>query len=597
MRAPAGGDPTVRPTVDERAGAKKAGSGLFEAAPLLKLLRAWRVVILRQDAEVSNYRPRPQASPATSGRFGADAYADYVGARLLEFFADTTPWQRRLWDAGSVLALEEVHEASEWVQRHVLSPGALAWLARDVERLVGRDRAIGGRELRKQVTDVLRSPLVSDSRHHRRLRQLTDMIESGYLGRWADAVDSQEAPAPERLSRAVASHLLDRGYSMGYLHRWTRRTVAAGRSLGELLGEAGEFAECADKNYEVLIPFVSVPRQGALATHLDTWLTGEGVARWLVTHAGAPKGVRQGGGFVFQLEAKDPYGAAGAASLIVERMIARSGYARALGGRLEPVGRVWVGDHDVDVPLRPPQRGAYVLSLVAERRLYAATERTALDDALELAAPLNHGSPGPAVSGGWAAIEALLIAPRDVDDAKEGRGAVAADRLAALVACSWPRSEFTALSYEHQPSTPDRLALELGAASTNRERSTLVADALVSGRRLALREPQDFAAESRMRAMLSEPRATLRDVNAHVTTALRRLYRQRNIVMHGGVTGALALDVTLRTTAPLVGAGLDRIAHAWLADGVPPLALAERASIGLGLVGGSDGHHVADLLE
>ena len=545
---------------------------------------------------MSNNRPAPACTPASGASFGSDPYADHVGARLLEFFADATPWSRRLWDAGSVMTLMEVYDASEWVDRHVLSAGALAWLAQDTERLVGRDRGTGDRELRQQLQRTLRSGVARGGRDHRRLRELTDLVEDGYLGRWLSALDSPSLPAPERLARALASHLLDCGYSMGFLHRWARAMVGRGASLAEVFREAEQLADAGARAFDVLVPLVSVPKPDELAAGLSTWLDAKRAAEWLAQHGGAPQGVRQSGSFLFGVKAMDPYAAAASAALIVDRMVARTSYARALGGRLEPVGRAWVGDQNLSVQLRPPQRGAHVLSLVTERRLYAAGEQTALDDALELAAPLNDGSPGPAISGGWAAIESLLVAPRDAEDGKDGRGAIAADRLAALVAASWPRSELTALSYRHRPVTPDRLAAELGAETENRRRARLVADALASGRQLAVRAPGDQAAASRMSTMLDSPRSTLHDVSGHVATTVRRLYRQRNIVLHGGATGAIARDVTLRTAAPLVGAGLDRIVHAELADGVSPLEVAERALLGLALVGGDDGSHVVDLL-
>ncbi|MEV4345901.1 hypothetical protein AB0J83_15655 [Actinoplanes sp. NPDC049596] len=79
--------------------------------------------------------------------------------------------------------------------------------------------------------------------------------------------------------------------------------------------------------------------------------------------------------------------------------------------------------------------------------------------------------------------------------------------------------------------------------------------------------------------------------------ALRRLYRTRNIVLHGGSTQGPAAKAALRIAAPLVGAGLDRIAYAVLAEGVAPLNLAARAEVGLKLVGGETGLTVTDLLE
>jgi hypothetical protein len=55
----------------------------------------------------------PLADQVLSGQFGA---------RLLDFTGETTPWQRRLWSLGTVLALRELHEAGPWVDAQVLSP-------------------------------------------------------------------------------------------------------------------------------------------------------------------------------------------------------------------------------------------------------------------------------------------------------------------------------------------------------------------------------------------------------------------------------------------------------------------------------------------
>jgi hypothetical protein len=164
----------------------------------------------------------------------------------------------------------------------------------------------------------------------------------------------------------------------------------------------------------------------------------------------------------------------------VLRLQARSSFARTGRGRLEPVGRVRVATHPDPLPLQPPARGADVLSLKRERTMYSVTGSARLDDVLELAAPLNEGPPAPAVSGAWAAIESLLYHPGDKAEADAGR-AIAADRLAALVTCSWPRAELTALSYRHLPTRPDDLSRMLERTSTNAERCGLVAQALREG--------------------------------------------------------------------------------------------------------------------
>lgn len=100
-----------------------------------------------------------------------------------------------------------------------------------------------------------------------------------------------------------------------------------------------------------------------------------------------------------------------------------------------------------------------------------------------------------------------------------------------------------------------------------------------------------------MRGLLASPRDTLDDVRRALTVAIRRLYRSRNIVLHGGSTDGVALQASLRTAAPLVGAGLDRIVHAALTEQLDPLDLAARAEVSLRLAGGETGLSVVELLE
>ena len=243
-----------------------------------------------------------------------------------------------------------------------------------------------------------------------------------------------------------------------------------------------------------------------------------------------------------------------------------------------------------------------MLSLVNERHLYQVDgQRTLIDDALELAAPVNRGALGPAVAGAWAAVESLLSHPDDPTEEERSGKAVAADRLAAIIACSWPRAELTALAGRHRPETPDDLAAKLAGCTTNRDKASAVADALTAGDTLAppnrFRRDADIAAVHRMRRVVNDPRKELATAATVFRIAMRRLYRTRNIVLHGGSTQGVALKAALRIAAPLVGAGLDRITHATLVEGLEPLDLAARAEVGLKLVGGETGLSVVDLLE
>jgi hypothetical protein len=153
--------------------------------------------------------------------------------------------------------------------------------------------------------------------------------------------------------------------------------------------------------------------------------------------------------------------------------------------------------------------------------------------------------------------------------------------------------------YFNDEGTYERLA----AYTTNIDRASCLADALrVSGPDAldfsgARTKHSDRPAAERMAALLADPRRVLTEVMGTYRIALRRPYRTRNIVPHGGATQGVALRASLRTAAPLVGAGLDRIVHAAQVQQLDPLDLAARAEVSLRLVGGETGLPAVKLLE
>src|SRR5262249_37778328 len=160
-------------------------------------------------------------------------------------------------------------------------------------------------------------------------------------------------------------------------------------------------------------------------------------------------------------------------------------------------------------------------------KTYAA-QRHAIDDALELAAPLNAGALAPGISGSWAALEALLTDAQDSDE-EEGKVA-AAVRAARLTACSWPRAELTALSYQvnERKAAGQKLASRLQEVGTNRDRSEIVAAQLRQDNGLPLRRSwrfgSDVAAVARMNGLLADPAKALKQVSGYVESSFRRMY-------------------------------------------------------------------------
>ncbi|MFI6689186.1 integrase [Streptomyces sp. NPDC050485] len=536
-----------------------------------------------------------------------DPYARHVLARMADYFTDEgTPWPRRLWDIGSVLALEELWEAGYWQAHQVLSPTACDWQRNELSALIGPDRGLGDKDLRKEITALLKQPLKDPSPERRRLKEIIGHVRSGYLERWAAAakLPEDQQVKPERFSRTVAAHLLDLGYSASHLKNWARGLDRDKATTVDIAESAAELARASAQSHSVLVALDRVPHR-ELAEPLEHWHSKGKVVTWLREHGHDTAGFRAGGGFVYQLQALDPYGAAEQARQLLGRMTARSQFLRARRGSIVPLPHIWVAGHPTPVPLDPPARGADVLSLVHEGHLYKVDSRRGrIDDALELAAVVNRGALAPAVAGGWAAVESLLVDAGDPQGDGERSGkAIAADRMAAILACSWPRAELTTLAHRHRPRQPDDLATAIEACTTNRERARLVATALKTGgaEALALTKAStrytDEPAAQRMAALVQDPRRQLAEVTKAFRIAMRRLYRTRNIILHGGATQGVALEASLRTAAPLLGAGLDRIVHAAYTEGLDPLDLAARAEVALQLVNGETGLTTVDLLE
>lgn len=513
-----------------------------------------------------------------------NVFENHVAARILDFLDARTPWNRRLWNIGLSLTLQEVLEAVGAVRAGVLSEAALKFLAESAQRQAGTDPGAGSADERRVLQAALKGRLRPEGLDYHVVSERLNTLAPAYLARWADALREPAPPGAERAARAVVSHLLDHGFSSDYLHRWWSfhlkhdQTV---RPLADIVSDAQALAMRGQRAFEALVPLTTaIPFPDS--TTVPEWRAASQVSEWLVANDSRVSGVRQDGAFLFTVDALDPEAAVVQCTEIVDQLVARM----AVGTRsaLKPVGKIWIAGTREPFAMNRRRREVWVEALEREQQLYNSKPSGAIDAALELLSHLQSSSPGAAVAGGWAAIEALLSEPDD----RVG----AADRLAMLVACSFPRAELTTLSYALQKVNP---AFADGVAE-NRARCDLVAEALASGPVHTGLNRSDRAAAVRMQKLLKHPHDALADVCEHATVAFRRLYRQRNLVLHWGKTDAVALRASLRTAAPLVGAGLDRIIHAYYVDKLRPLQLVARAKLAMATVGTTTGPSCTDLL-
>lgn len=505
--------------------------------------------------------------------------------RLQEFLSGRGPWFRSLWGIGVLLAIDELHEACAMLRQGHLSEPSVKRMAGSLHKRVGQDPAFSDVEkqfLNQQIQQIPRAEGVT----HYGLRHLSSHISTDYLKRWG-AVVANGQYSVERYARSVSTFLLDEGLSGEYLHELIGKLIRSADKVS--IGDVCEELNVALKNnpardFEVLLALNSVPNL-TKSTSAE-WLNGASVTAWLKTEGFDTRGVRSPVAMVLKVRARDVYGAAHLAREVSDRYEARAQIAT--GKTLNRFPMLWVKGASEPLPLEGVSRGVNVGELIREDRIFSSDASQSVDAALELLSHLNSSSAPAAIAGGWAAIEGLLADPND--------RSAAADNLAALVACSLPRAELTALSHRAERDSPDKFSM-LKDLKTNRERSRAIASMILEGKMPTMKAVADQCAVSRVQKILKDPKAELQAIRDFASESFHRLYRQRNIILHGGRLDSVALTASLRTVAKLAGAGMDRITHGHYVKNIKPLELVARANFSLALLDKKSELEVIDLLE
>jgi hypothetical protein len=517
-------------------------------------------------------------------------YDGQAAYRLMELFQPNLPWERSLWGFGFELSNLELLEACDALRLGHLSEASLRNLLSTIKAQIGPDPALENRQ-KQTLQDRLKEPPRSGGEAYHSIRQLTESIASTYVLQWAHVVSNgtNKPYQPERFAKSVAAFILDKGFSSAFVfNEWfkpylTNETVTI--ALPNFLEELHRLvAANPSRNFEVLVAFQRTP-----SVRPPGWLTPAQVITWLTEQHHSISGVRPSGGMLLEVEARDPYAAAEAARTILRRYSARA----ELGAKdpINLLNELWVKDFPTVHPLNHAPRGVRVEALSREQQIFSKESETPIgrrvDAAIELLAHMEDKSPAAAIAGGWGAIEGLLADPSNRSSA--------AEYLAPLVACSLPRAELTALSYKIQKEHPELIS-ELPGCTVNRERALMVARAIANGNPIPLRRDADQAAIRRIQRILSNPTPELKAIRELIASAFQRLYRQRNLILHGGFTSSIALAGSLRTASKLAGAGMDRIVHGLYVNNVEPLELVARANLGIDLIDPNHPERCVDLL-
>jgi hypothetical protein len=113
-----------------------------------------------------------------------------MAARLLDYFSSRTPWHRTLWNAGPVLALREVLEASEAQNLGHLSEKSIRGAVTTALRLLKDDPGIGSATERTALAVALtlngepRDEISYKGMEYEQIEELLNRATPLYLERW-----------------------------------------------------------------------------------------------------------------------------------------------------------------------------------------------------------------------------------------------------------------------------------------------------------------------------------------------------------------------------------------------------------------------------
>lgn len=516
-----------------------------------------------------------------------------------------TTWHRGLWQPGTLVLLDEVVEAVQatW-NGSLISDDAMRDVINTAIEQVTRDPGVGDESVRSSVVELLKALLPAGNTKSKptaglqqtleRAVAFADRCRTGYMLRWVEYVDQNDVPLAEvELSaRLLVAHLFDEGFHRNHIHGWL--SAQPQRSdLPTVLRKARDMLLEPRRSFKFCVSFTRAPAE-VRRSFGDDWLDSDTYIQRFraATNPNRRPVPREGAGAVeWSIDARDPHAAMYELLEWQQKLIARVQLGFGQGAKVEfDDDVVDMSAQKVRTPLE--DRRSIRVPTIQRSRLFVGGTQSAqqLDGAIALLASQTGEVRGASIASVWAAAEGLLGRPG-------GKGIDVADKLADIVACSFPRAEVGDLARTWAEKGDGELADALrGQASADQAR--LMSEYLRTSGDPGFKRADHRAAVARYLQLLANPSAVLLRVRGYYSSVFRRLYYQRNFIMHAAKFDSVTLGVSVRTAPALVAAALDRIVNAQQEpNGVSPLGLAARAENELQMVGQSGARPVYALLD
>jgi len=524
---------------------------------------------------------------------------------MKELADSRTPWHRGLWQPGTIVLLDEVVEAvlGTW-NGSLTSDEAMKDVIRAAAEQVKRDPGVGNQSVRDEIGSLLQSLLPIGNARSKPTAELQQTLEraiafaersrTGYFLRWIEHVrdGGMTAEQVELTSRLLVAHLFDEGFHRNHIHGWLM-TLGKSVDLTKVLIRGREMLLKPPHEYEFIVGMTRAPAE-VRESFGDRWLDSDTyIDRFRAATNSQHRPVpREGAGAVnWTAEARDPHAAMYKLLEWQQKLLARVqlGFGQSEKVDFEP-DVVDVFTNKIRTPLEDLR--SIRLPSIQRNRLFVGGNgfEQQLDGAIALLASQSGEVRGAAIASVWAAAEGILGRPG-------GKGTDVADRLADIVTCSFPRAEVGELARSWLENNSGDLADSL-RGQPSAEQAEIMSNHLLTIGDPGFKLPSDRAAVVRYIQLASQPEAVLKRVRGYYSGVFRRLYYQRNFVMHAAKFDSVTLGVSVRTAPALVAAALDRVVNAQHGKkSISPLALAARAENELGMVGKPGAHPIYLLLD
>ena len=485
-------------------------------------------------------------------------YAVDLASEISYYVTSRLGWTTTVFLQSTPSLIEELLLARIQLSKGILNAPSFENVRAQVARQLPTDPGMGDdvtRTILNQLVPRNADEFKDDSHKYRALASKIDEIKGNYLSNWqaeftkADymaAPTSGQAsiiPAPDAAA-FITTFLLAAGLSSEYLSKWVSyRLLQASPAitLSDFMQQLIHQYETGYGRSEIMV--VLDQSAAPIARAVDGWLSRREVDLWFQQNGFTPpKGVH--GGILYVADQWDIYGALQDVSSALRRI----SYRTSLKFDKSPVFNRLAWIKGVESPRRIPSLSKFQARISGYQMEAPSLVSPTSDNRLEVTIEFLQAAStvGGAAAAGmlWAAVETLLAAPGDPNKME------AVQRGANIDLVVFIRSNvLSAIGILMGACKDEQLGQEISAAQYS-DRPSRLESALKS------REFESLANAS-VRTYLGHTanllnKAYVDRLNHSFRQCLDGLYRQRNMVLHGGVTDGPLLESYLRCGFPLV---------------------------------------------